>query len=93
MGRHIPTPPPLGLDIDRCITQSSFLHRLTWLPGQYNEKIAVESFRKKNSTKPRKSQALTWGARNQYSSINFPGTVFVANVHNFYTVAFGCGKS
>ena len=35
--------------------------RLTKLLGRYNGKIVVESFRKKYSTKPRKSQALTWG--------------------------------
>ena len=47
----------------RLLTRSSFLHRspdlLAW-PVQRNGKVVVESFRKKYSTKPRKSQALTW---------------------------------
>ena len=44
--------------------------------------------------------SLNKGARNQYSSINFLGGfiegilyIFVANVHDFYTVAFACGES
>ena len=41
--------------------------------GPSNGKIVVECLRKKYSTKPRKSQSLDMGARNQYSSINFLG--------------------
>ena len=43
--------------------------------------------------------SLDIGAKNQYSSINFLGQFivylkfFVANVRDFYTVAFGCGQS
>ena len=45
--------------ICRLLTRSSFLHRSTKLLGLYNGKIVAESFRKKYTTKPRKSQALT----------------------------------
>ena len=55
----------LGLagELCRLLTRSSFLQRSpTQLLGPYNGKIVVDGFRKKNiQTKPRKSQALTWG--------------------------------
>ena len=38
---------------------SSSIDLLAW-PVQRNGKVVVESFRTKYSTKPRKSQALTW---------------------------------
>ena len=50
--------------LEKNIQRSSFLHLLPDLlvwPVQRNWKVVVESFKKKYSTKPRKSQALIWG--------------------------------
>ena len=59
----------------------------------------VEGFRKKTFNEAEEIPSLDMGARNQYSSITFLGEfiesisqVFVANVRDFYTVVFGCGK-
>ena len=61
----------------------------------------VEGFRKKNSTKLRPIASVDMVAGNQYSSSNVLGEfigsisklVFVANVRDFCTVVFGCGKN
>ena len=63
----------------------SFIDLVLW-PVQQED--CGEFQKKKYSTKPRKSQALTW----ELGTNTFP-LVFIANVRDFYTVAFGCGES
>ena len=57
---------------------SSSIDLLAW-PVQRNGKVVVESFRKKKSTKPRKSQALTWGLRS-----NTLPSIFSADLSKVY---------
>ena len=57
---------------------SSSIDLLAW-PVQRNGKVVVESFRKKYSTKPRISQALTWGL-----GTNTPPSIFSADLSKVY---------
>ena len=57
-------------------------------------------FGKKIFNETEEIASLNMGARNQYFSIHFLGgfmegisQIFIANVRDFYTVAFGCGES
>ena len=57
-------------------------------------------FRKKKFNDAEEIVSLNMGARNRYYSIHFLGgfmeglsQIFIANVRDFYTVAFGCGES
>ena len=64
---------------------SSSIDLLAW-PVQRSGKVVVESFRKKISTKPRKSQALTWGlGTNTLPSILSVDLSRVYSILNFYS--------
>ena len=63
--------------------------------GPDNEKIVVESFRKKIFNEAEEIASLNMGARNQYFSTDFLGrfievisSIFMVNVRDFYTVVF-----
>ena len=57
---------------------SSSIDLLAW-PVQRNGKVVVENFRKKYSTKPRISQALTWGL-----GTNILPSIFSADLSKVY---------
>ena len=63
--------------------------------GPDNEKIVVESFRKKIFNEAEEIASLNMGARDQYFSTDFLGrfievisSIFMVNVRDFYTVVF-----
>jgi len=91
---------PISGDGSRGTLSPSYTNWFSSSLGVCNQKILVESFRKKRCNEAGEIANRNLKARKQYSSINFymgliegVWLIVITNVHDFYTVVFGDAQS